>query len=437
MAKQPRARQAKSKARQAQFYDLVSSAKGRSSDLKPLELQTPEEKEKQKRLGGVVAEFKAARYLLGERVLLEDFTYSFRQRDRVGIVGPNGGGKSSFLKMLTGTLPLAGGSVRIGETAVIGLYEQVGLNLTAEQEAMPVLRFIQEAVEKATGGMKVGQSNDGKIVIENSDAKLGRRKALAGKEAGVTVAVVSEGSAGQGKAVSEREAMSLLTRFQFPSKRWYDRIGQLSGGERRRLQLLQVLAKAPNVLLLDEPSNDLDIQTLTSLEEWLTEVFTGCLVVVSHDSVFVNKVAEHLFVFEGDGVVRDFLGTYTDYVEYRQDLLSEQAASRKTDKKKAQKDQTSSSSPTPPPPPVAAQASSKANKSKASSGLSFDEQKESRKLESAITKLQDQVSALQSKLDSSSASDGYSVLAELAKEIDGLKEQIAQKEERWMELLTK
>lgn len=468
MAKQPRARQAKSKARQAQFYDLVSASKGRSADLKPLELMTSEEKEKQKRLGGVVAEFKGARYMLGERVLLEDFTYSFRQRDRVGIVGPNGVGKSTFLKTLTGTFPLAGGTVRIGETAVIGHYEQIGLNLTQAQEQMPVLRFIQEEVEKATGGMKVGQSNDGKIVVESSDAKLGRRKVLAGKEAGVTLNVVSEGSVGAGKAVSEREAMSLLTRFQFPSKRWYDRVGQLSGGERRRLQLLQVLARAPNVLLLDEPSNDLDINTLTTLEEYLTEEFEGCLVVVSHDSVFVNKVAEHLFVFEGDGVVRDFLGSYTgqsgassrsrllslillipslsltlslaDYVEYHLDKVSEQrkegkkkppaevaATTNETKPTQSQKiPKAEAASPSPSPSPAGGAA-------KGGGNVSFAERKEIQKLESAIEKAQQKIAEIQSKVDSS-PNVGYSVLADWTKEIEKLKKQVEEKEARWLEL---
>ena len=426
MAKQPRARQAKSKARQAQFYELVGTAKGRSADLKPLELMSDEEKANQKRLGGVVAEFKEAKYMLGERTLLEDFTYNFRSRDRIGIVGPNGVGKSTFLKVLTGNLTLLGGTVRIGETANIGYYEQVGLQLTPEQENTPVLRFVQEEVERATGSgasSKPGQSNDGKIAIETSDAKIGRRKALAGKEAGVTINVVSEVTSNAGSAVSEREAMSLLNRFQFPPKRFYDRVGQLSGGERRRLQLLQVLAKAPNVLLLDEPSNDLDLQTLSALEEYLTEVYTGCLVVVSHDSVFVNRVAEHLFVFEGDGIVRDFLGSYTDYVDYWQDKKKQERSAVKA-----------SSTPLATVAPVATSVGeSKTRKTQAPKSLSYNEKKEFGKLEAAIAKLAQQKSDLQAKLDDS-ASAGFSVLAEITKEIERVEVLIAEKEERWCEL---
>jgi ATP-binding cassette subfamily F protein uup len=137
MKKQPRARQAKSKARQDQFYELLDKAKGRSSNTKALELATPEEKERQKRLGGVVAEFRGAGYSLGDRPLLKDFTYDFRQRDRIGVVGNNGVGKSTFLRVLMGELKLQEGSVKVGETVQIGYYEQKGLQLTPEQERMP------------------------------------------------------------------------------------------------------------------------------------------------------------------------------------------------------------------------------------------------------------------------------------------------------------
>lgn len=203
------------------------------------------------------------------------------------------------MKVLTGSLPLSKGEVRLGETARIGYYEQSGLVLTAEQENQPVLRFVQEAVDRAA---MAAASSPQAISIQTkaapqmrveSGGSMGRRKMLAGKEAAVTVQIQEPSPSGGGSgAFSEREAMSLLSRFQFPAKRWYDRVGQLSGGERRRLQLLQVLALAPNVsgcqvllflvlrlnslsfslsvcvkvLLLDEPSNDLDLATLTALE---------------------------------------------------------------------------------------------------------------------------------------------------------------------------
>lgn len=177
-------------------------------------------------------------------------------------------GKSTFLKVLTGQLPLLAGSVRLGDTVRVGYYEQTGLNITADQEDSSILKFVQEAVERGMAdrpaeGLK---DVDPQFVVESAGS-VGRRKSLAGKEAGVSVQIAtSSSSSAQTAGFSEREAMSLLKRFQFSSKRWYDRVGQLSGGERRRLQLLQILAKSPNVLLLDEPSNDLGIDDAQVLE---------------------------------------------------------------------------------------------------------------------------------------------------------------------------
>ena len=128
-----------------------------------------------------------------------------------------------------------------------------------------------------------------------------------------------------GAAVSEQDARNLLQRFQFPTKRWFDRVGVLSGGERRRLQLLQILAKRPNVLIFDEPSNDLDLATLASLEDYLTDTFDGSLVVVSHDEFFMNKVTDHLLVFQGKGEVGDFQGSYSDFLVYRKETAAEGA----------------------------------------------------------------------------------------------------------------
>ena len=303
MARQPKARQAKSKSRQDQFYELVDKAKKREA-TKKIALITTEEKERQKRLGGIVAEFKKANFNLvledSRRKLLEDFTYSFRQRDRIGIVGGNGVGKSTFLKILTGALRLEGGEMRVGDTVQIGYYEQTGLKLDEEQEKSVVLRFVQEAVDKAAPA-NVRTAGPRVEVSQVSQEEMGRRDKNRGKEGSISV-TISEDVGGRGTtAVSEKEAMNLLSRFGFPSKRWYDRVGKLSGGERRRLQLLQVLARRPNVLILDEPSNDLDLQTLSALEEYLSEDYQGCLVVVSHDQFFMDRVAEHLFIFEGDG----------------------------------------------------------------------------------------------------------------------------------------
>lgn len=434
MAKQPRARQAKSKARQDQFYELVSVAKGRTPDPSQLKLSSKEESDRQKRLGGVVAEFRSAKYVMDEgRVLLDDFTYSFRQRDRIGVVGNNGVGKSTFLKVLTGKLPLNSGSVKLGETVQIGYYEQTGLNITEEQEMQPVLKFVQEAVQKtAPTSLLADQKGSPKFVVEDISA-VGRRKKLAGKDGGINVSLQEGPVSGPSIAFSEREAMSLLTRFQFPSKRWYDRVGQLSGGERRRLQLLQVLASSPNVLLLDEPSNDLDIATLQALEDYITEVFTGCLVIVSHDNFFVNRVAEHLFVFEGDGVVRDFQGSYTEYLEYRQFQQSEEKEAKSLEKaansRKSAEEVIEVKT-------VKEIVDVTANSMEAEGKvLGYKERKEMNKLEKDIEKLEKLIADGEKELlIASDSNKGYSILAEITNRLDVNKSKLAKAEERWLEL---
>lgn len=438
MAKQPQGRQRKSKARQDQFYDLVEAAKNREL-VKKVEFMSQEEKDKQKRLGGVVSEFRNAKYMMGDRTLLEGFTYNFRARDRIGIVGPNGVGKSTFLKVLTGQLELASGSVRLGDTVSIGYYEQTGLVLTAEQENQPVLKFVQEAVDRQSSISSKAdfvKPAEVKITVNQGAKPTGRRDRLKGKEGSMSMDISESGGGGTSVAVNEQEAMKLLTRFQFPSKRWYDKLGQLSGGERRRLQLLQVLATSPNVLLLDEPSNDLDLATLQALEDYLTNSFEGCLVVVSHDNFFVNAVAEHLFVFEGDGVVRDFQGSYTDYLEYRKDKIYEE----KQDEKAAASSRASASSfsSSPIASPASLGKSAPLSSSDGESKLSYNEKKELGKVEKEVSKLEGQVEEMEAKvLELGSSGAGYSELAEWQAKADKLKEKLAVKEGRWMELLVK
>lgn len=219
--------------------------------------------------------------------------------------------------------------------------------------------------------------------------------------------------------------MNLLTRFNFPSKRWYDRMGQLSGGELRRIQLLKVLALRPNVLILDEPSNDLDLATLTSLEEYLNEVFEGCLVIVSHDNYFVNHVCDHLFVFEGDGIVRDFQGSYTEYLEYRRDVANEKKEAALLLKKSQTKDN------------LEAKVIEKVNIETVipkKSTMSYNDRKEFNKLEKEMEKLNQQIKNIETKIASSDTNIGYSILADWTKEMNNLKTTLSNKEERWCEL---
>jgi ATPase subunit of ABC transporter with duplicated ATPase domains len=505
MSRQPKARQAKSKARQQQFFALVDKATDKSkgsagAGAGAVKLSTKEEADQQQRLGNVVIEVKNAKYVLhgeevadekGEkgdgsgsdsdadsekRLLLDGFSYSFRQRDRIAIVGPNGVGKSTFLKLLTGNLPLLDGTIRIGETVRLGYYEQMGLQLSAADKKEPVLKFVQAAVEKgvsrnintldgsvanagydyAGGSSGAGKgppqnANAGKIVISTS-APVGRRKALAGKEGAINLEVADDSYGGGGGsssvAMSEREAMNLLTRFNFPSARWYDQVDKLSGGEKRRLQLLQCLATRPNVLLLDEPSNDLDLATLQVLEDYLVDTFAGMLVVVSHDNFLVNKVAEHLFVFEGDGIVRDFQGSYDDYLavrrqdkEYAASVSVKIKAAAAGAKKKpivAQQQQQQAAVTT----NTAASSSSvqpiTQTVAKEKSKLTYPEQKELMKLEKGIARLQTLIAAKEEDIVAEiNAAQGYSILAAWQEEVDGWKRQLEDDEERWLVLAEK
>lgn len=278
MGRQPQGRQAKSKARMENFYELEKLAKQKITDGAKLELIAAGDN---RRLGGVVVNLENVSYSLpgdSKRLMLDQFSYNLNREDRIGIVGPNGVGKSTFLKILTGSLLPDSGTVEIGETVTFGFYNQMGIILTDKEKEMTVIKFIQESFDKGSGHAETSQS-------------------------------------AEALAFSETEAMSLMTKFQFPSSRWFEPMGALSGGEKRRLQLLQILAKKPNVLVLDEPSNDLDLSTLQVLEDYLINSFTGTVVCVSHDRMFMDNVPEHLFVFDGNGVVRNFKGKYSDYLD--------------------------------------------------------------------------------------------------------------------------
>jgi ABC transport system ATP-binding/permease protein len=266
MRRQPQARETKQKARQDAFYKLEKSVKpkalGSSIDLG--------DASNQNRLGQNVLTLKNVSLKFHEkgkeRVILDDFSYTFNRGDKLGLVGMNGVGKSTFIKVLTGAQPIDSGSIDTGETVVFGVYDQMGIQI---DENKRVMDFVKERVEAADG---------------------------------------------TSMAEAPQEAMRLLKRFLFERDRWMERVSMLSGGEKRRLQLLSVLTKRPNFLVLDEPTNDIDLDTLSALEEYLSE-YKGVLVIVSHDRFFTDKVADHLFVFEGNGVIKDYAGSLSDYAE--------------------------------------------------------------------------------------------------------------------------
>jgi len=256
MRKQPRARTVKSKARQDRFYEIEKGAKKKTEDLQ-LELQL-----KMNRLGGKVAELKKLYKQFDDKIILKGFDYTFKRGERVGIVGKNGCGKSTFLDILQGfTLPDSG-KINIGDTIVFGYYSQQGLQLKQDMRVIEYVKSIAENFPLEKGG--------------------------------------------------SLSAAQFLELFLFEPDKQYTYISKLSGGEKRRLHLLTVLVRNPNFLILDEPTNDLDLPTLSVLEQFLAD-YPGCLLIVSHDRYFMDRLVDHLLVFEGDGVITDFPGNFTQY----------------------------------------------------------------------------------------------------------------------------
>ena len=254
--RQPKARSVKQKARVDAFQDIKKTAL-QNTDEDELELPV-----KMERLGSKIVEFHKVGKAYGEKKILEDFTYNVQRLERLGIVGNNGSGKTTFLKMLLGEEPTNKGKIVIGETVVFGYYSQ---DLIKVKDDFKVIDVVKEVAEY--------------IPLE------------------------------KGKQLS---AAQLLERFLFPRDMHYTFVHKLSGGEKRRLKLLRVLMSNPNFLILDEPTNDLDIFAMSVLEDYLRN-FQGCLIVVSHDRYFMDKMVDHLFVFEGEGVIKDIVGNYTDF----------------------------------------------------------------------------------------------------------------------------
>jgi ATP-binding cassette subfamily F protein uup len=257
--RQPKARGTKAKYRVDAFEETKEKAFTKREE-RDIELTVSTQ-----RLGNKILEIEKISKSFDDKTLVKDFSYIFKKKDRIGIIGPNGAGKTTFLKMITGLLDPDQGKVTAGQTTAFGYYRQEEDRFDEEKRLIDVVKDIAEVV-----------------VLDK----------------------------GQTITVSQ-----FLTQFGFPPKQQFTPIGKMSGGERRRLQLLLVLIKNPNFLILDEPTNDLDLMTLNILEEFL-DSFPGCLIIVSHDRYFMDRLVEHLFVFEGEGVIRDFPGNYTDFREW-------------------------------------------------------------------------------------------------------------------------
>jgi len=353
MRRQPKARTTKSKSRIDAFYE--TEKKARSGKIK----QEVKLEVDMSRIGGQVLELKNVSKSFDDLVILKDFEYSFNKGERIGIIGKNGVGKSTFLKIITGDEPVDSGEVKTGQTIVYGHYKQAGIEIKEKERVIDVIKEIAEV-----------------IVLANGD----------------TISV-----------------SQFLEHFMFDSKMQYTPVAKLSGGEKRRLGLMMVLIKNPNFLILDEPTNDLDLITLEKLEDFLSN-FGGCLVIVSHDRYFMDNLVEHYFVFEGNGVVNDFNGTYSEYRALKAEQESGQK-STSTEKKKSEHPKPSNSN---------------------SEKLSYKEKKEYQKLEREIEELEKKKSAIQSQMSSSDLD--YEKLQELSETFASLKDELEEKEFRWLEL---
>ena len=350
MRRQPKARGTKSKARIESFYDVEKSAKKRiKNDKVQLEVQMT-------RLGSKILELHKVSKSYGDLKILDQFTYTFKKRDRIGIVGKNGIGKTTVLNMLTGTETIDAGKIVTGDTVVIGYYTQSGMKMDEGKRVIEIVRDIAEYIPLA-GGRKL-------------------------------------------------TAAQMLERFLFTKDAQWKHVSVLSGGEKKRLYLLTILMKNPNFLILDEPTNDLDLITLKVLEDFLDE-FEGCMITVSHDRYFMDRLVDHLFVFEGEGQVKDFPGNYTDY---RENVATD--GKLKIDKPKL-KD------------PVKDRASEKRK-------LTYNEKKEYDTIESVIDLLEQEKVAIGTQFND--AGLDAEKMKELGVRLKEIEEEIELKTNRWMEL---
>ena len=355
MRRQPKARTTKSKSRIDDFYEIKDRASKRRNENQ-VELEINME-----RMGSKILELHKISKSYPDKPILDKFEYNFLRGERLGIIGKNGTGKSTFLNIISGNDEPDSGKVVVGETIKFGYYTQKGINIKEGQKVIDVIREFGDYIPLA-----------------------------------------------KGRQIS---AQQLLERFLFDRKKQYDFVDKLSGGERKRLYLCTILIQNPNFLILDEPTNDLDIVTLNVLESFLMD-FPGCLLVVSHDRYFMDKIVDHLFVFRGDAVVEDFPGNYSDFRAYEDSVVMEYRASKKENT------------------PVEPEKTVKVKEEKKK--LTFNEQKEFTNLEKEIKKLeQKKVDTQQKFADTSLTGEQIDKLSIELKEIE---ETIEAKTERWFEL---
>ena len=353
MRRQPRARGTKAKYRIDAYYELEKKA---SQNLKKDKLELDF---KEARQGGKILEVEHISKKYGSHTIIDDFSHVFKKKDRIGVVGKNGVGKSTFLDILTGRLKPDRGEVEPGVTTKFGYFTQESINLNPENRLIEEVKDIAEFITLADG--------------------------------------------------SQISASKFLDNFLFPPEKQYNYVSKLSGGEKKRLQLLKLLVTNPNFLILDEPTNDFDIDTLNVLEDYL-ENFSGCLLLVSHDRYFMDHLVDQLFVFEGDGKIRVFNGNYTDY----RDWADEEEARAASNSAKA--------------PLKESGASVQVEKKK----LSFKEKQEFEKLQAEIEALEKKKATITEEF--AKAGTDHQQLQQLSQEIKSVSDAIDEKTLRWLEL---
>lgn len=358
MRKQPKARTTKSKSRIDSFYEVEAKAKQRLEDQQ-VQLQM-----KMNRLGGKVIELKKLNKHYGEKIILKGFDYTFKKGDRIGIVGKNGAGKSTFLNILQGLDHPDSGKVNIGDTIVFGYYSQQGLQWKEDMRVIEFVKTFAESFPLADGG--------------------------------------------------SLSAAQFLQLFLFNPDQQYSYISKLSGGEKKRLLLLTMLFRNPNFLILDEPTNDLDLPTLAVLENFLSE-FQGCLLIVSHDRYFMDRLVDHLFVFEGEGNIRDFPGNYSQYRIWLKDQ-------EELDELKSQV----------PVAVLSEKSNVPANSTLPKRKMSFKEKREFELIEGEIAALEKEKTELGEKLAAGQLE--FNELQRVSERIGKVSQELEEKELRWLEL---
>ena len=357
MRKQPKARTTKSKSRQDNFYEVEAKAKQKIEDAQ-LQLQV-----KMSRLGGKIIEMKKVYKSYSDKPILKGFDYTFSKGERIGVIGKNGVGKSTFLNILQGIEPVDTGKINIGDTVIFGNFSQQGLAIKDNLRVIEYVKTFAESFPLAKGG--------------------------------------------------SLSAAQFLELFLFPPEKQYTYLNSLSGGEKKRLQLLTILFRNPNFLILDEPTNDLDLPTLGVLENFLSD-YPGCILIVSHDRYFMDRLVDHLFVFEGEGKVTDFPGNYTLY------RMEEKAAE--------QQKNVAEVKPIVPPITINQLPTASDNKRKPS----YKEKREFEQLEKEIAGFETEKQQLESKLGDSNAT--FEQITTWSNRIGNIGNEIAAKELRWLEL---